>query len=122
MCMFDGGDCYLSPPWWMPFRNFVGYWMGVVIGRWIGGLLGYQPFFPELWDRERGAKREGIAGEGEWGIEEWRERTKVLNVTTDRLVVMNGNGVFGMEESAEDSYGLKKGLREDDKSYIGRCL
>lgn len=47
MCMFDGGDSYLSPPWWMPFRHFVGYWMGVVIGRWIGGLLGYQPFFPE---------------------------------------------------------------------------
>lgn len=31
----------------MPFRHFFGYWAGIIIGRWIGGLLGYQPFFPE---------------------------------------------------------------------------
>jgi len=51
--MFDAGDSYLSPPAWVPFRHFIGYWMGVIIGRWIGGLLGYQPFFPEWttdWD------------------------------------------------------------------------
>ena len=47
MCMFDAGDSYLSPPSWLPFRSPVGYCLGVVIGRWIGGLLGYQPFYPE---------------------------------------------------------------------------
>lgn len=31
----------------MPFRHFIGYWSGIIIGRWIGGMLGYQPFFPE---------------------------------------------------------------------------
>lgn len=37
----------------MPFRRQVGYWTCVVIGRWIGGLLGYKPFFREYttdWD------------------------------------------------------------------------
>lgn len=51
--MFDAGDTYLSPPWWIPFRHAIGYGMGVVLGRWVGGLLGYQPFFPEWttdWD------------------------------------------------------------------------
>ncbi|GMG44172.1 unnamed protein product [Aspergillus oryzae var. brunneus] len=31
----------------MPFRLFFGYWASVVIGRWLGGLLGYKPFFKE---------------------------------------------------------------------------
>lgn len=37
----------------MPFRRFFGYWACVIIGRWIGGLLGYKPFFREYttdWD------------------------------------------------------------------------
>jgi hypothetical protein len=37
----------------MPFRRFFGYWGCVIIGRWIGGLLGYKPFFKEYttdWD------------------------------------------------------------------------
>ena len=37
----------------MPFRRQVGYWTCVVVGRWIGGLLGYKPFFKEYttdWD------------------------------------------------------------------------
>lgn len=45
--IFDAGDSYLSPPWWVPFRSFVGMWLGIVIGRWLGGLLGYAPFYPE---------------------------------------------------------------------------
>lgn len=51
--MFDAGDSYLSPPWWVPFRTLVGFWMGVILGRWIGGLLGYAPYYPEWttdWD------------------------------------------------------------------------
>jgi hypothetical protein len=45
--MFDAGDSYLSPPWWIPFRGFVGLWVGIIVGRWIGSLLGYAPFYPE---------------------------------------------------------------------------
>ncbi|KAH6644194.1 hypothetical protein C7974DRAFT_16358 [Boeremia exigua] len=49
----DGGDAYTPAPAWVPFRRQVGYWTCVVIGRWIGGLLGYKPFFREYttdWD------------------------------------------------------------------------
>ena len=37
----------------MPFRRFLGYWTCVIVGRWIGGMLGYKPFFKEYttdWD------------------------------------------------------------------------
>ena len=37
----------------MPFRRFFGYWTCVIVGRWIGGILGYKPFFREYttdWD------------------------------------------------------------------------
>jgi hypothetical protein len=37
----------------VPFRRFIGYWGSVILGRWIGGLLGYKPFFREYttdWD------------------------------------------------------------------------
>jgi len=40
-------------PKWVPFRRFIGYWGSVILGRWIGGLLGYKPFFKEYttdWD------------------------------------------------------------------------
>ncbi|KAL4967236.1 cupin domain-containing protein [Aspergillus stella-maris] len=53
LAMFDAGSTYLSPPWWVPFRCWVGLFLGVVLGRWIGGLLGYAPFYPEWttdWD------------------------------------------------------------------------
>ena len=49
----DGGDAYTPAPWWCPFRRQIGYWGCVIIGRWIGGLLGYRPFFREYttdWD------------------------------------------------------------------------
>lgn len=45
LCMWDAGDAYLTLPWWVPFGSSVSIAMGVVIGRWIGGLLGYQPFY-----------------------------------------------------------------------------
>lgn len=46
---YDAGDAYLLPPAWLPnrLRKFIGYWGGVIVGRWIGGLLGYKPFFKE---------------------------------------------------------------------------
>ncbi|KAK8041116.1 hypothetical protein PG994_014123 [Apiospora phragmitis] len=49
----DGGDAYSVPPKWVPFRRFIGYWGSVALGRWLGGLLGYKPFFKEYttdWD------------------------------------------------------------------------
>ncbi|EAW11666.1 uncharacterized protein ACLA_093650 [Aspergillus clavatus NRRL 1] len=49
----DGGDAYTPAPAWVPFRRQVGYWTCVIVGRWIGGLLGYKPFFREYttdWD------------------------------------------------------------------------
>ena len=51
--MFDASGTYISLSPWLPFRTFFGYWLGVIIGRWIGGLLGYAPFYPEWttdWD------------------------------------------------------------------------
>ncbi|KAF9731669.1 hypothetical protein PMIN06_007734 [Paraphaeosphaeria minitans] len=53
LAMFDAGDTYLSPPAWVPFRTFLSIWFTVVVGRYIGGLLGYAPFYPEWttdWD------------------------------------------------------------------------
>ncbi|KAF2744281.1 hypothetical protein M011DRAFT_449808, partial [Sporormia fimetaria CBS 119925] len=53
MNMFDAGGSYLSLPAWVPFRNRLAQIMGIVVGRWIGGLLGYQPFHREWtsdWD------------------------------------------------------------------------
>ncbi|KFA74226.1 hypothetical protein S40288_10416 [Stachybotrys chartarum IBT 40288] len=49
MAMFDAGDSYLSPPAWVPepLRHHIGKFMDVVLGRWIGGMLGYAPFYPE---------------------------------------------------------------------------
>lgn len=49
--MFDAGDTYLTLPWWVPFRCTVAILLGIIVGRWLGGLLGYQPFFPE-WTTE----------------------------------------------------------------------
>lgn len=45
---------YTPAPWWVPFfRREIGYWTCVFLGRWVGGLLGYKPFFKEYttdWD------------------------------------------------------------------------
>jgi hypothetical protein len=43
--MFDAGGTYLSLPPWIPFGQTISISLGVVLGRWIGGLLGYQPFY-----------------------------------------------------------------------------
>ncbi|KAI9784389.1 MAG: hypothetical protein M1816_000860 [Peltula sp. TS41687] len=45
ICMFDAGGSYLSFPWWVPFSRSLSRAVGIVVGRWIGGLLGYQPFY-----------------------------------------------------------------------------
>lgn len=43
--MFDAGASYLSLPWWVPFGKTLSRGTGIVVGRWIGGLLGYQPYY-----------------------------------------------------------------------------
>ena len=51
--MFDAGGSYLSLPDWVPFGRTLSQGAIIVIGRWIGGLLGYQPFYKEWtsdWD------------------------------------------------------------------------
>ncbi|TGJ87168.1 hypothetical protein E0Z10_g1587 [Xylaria hypoxylon] len=53
MSMFDAGGSYLSLPTWIPFSRTIARGLGIVVGRWIGGLLGYQPFLGEWttdWD------------------------------------------------------------------------
>ncbi|KAM3467264.1 hypothetical protein MY5147_006221 [Beauveria neobassiana] len=42
---FDAGGTYVSLPNWIPFGQTLSVCAGVVIGRWIGGMLGYQPFY-----------------------------------------------------------------------------
>ncbi|KGO64140.1 hypothetical protein PITC_087260 [Penicillium italicum] len=42
---FDAGGSYISLPWWVPFGQTVSRTMALVVGRWVGGLLGYQPFY-----------------------------------------------------------------------------
>ena len=53
LAVYDGGDAYPELPAWLPCRRTLSYWYGVVLGRWIGGMLGYKPFFKEYttdWD------------------------------------------------------------------------
>jgi hypothetical protein len=35
----------MSLPWWVPFGQTVSRTMGLVLGRWVGALQGYQPFY-----------------------------------------------------------------------------
>ncbi|KAI5919048.1 hypothetical protein F4810DRAFT_527633 [Camillea tinctor] len=53
LSMFDAGGSYLSLPNWVPFGRTLSRVIGIVVGRWIGGLLGYQPFYKKWtnnWD------------------------------------------------------------------------
>ncbi|EED11997.1 conserved hypothetical protein [Talaromyces stipitatus ATCC 10500] len=47
LTMFDAGGSYLSLPWWIPFGRTLSMSIGIVVGRWIGPLLGYQPYYPK---------------------------------------------------------------------------
>ncbi|KAI1139194.1 hypothetical protein F5Y05DRAFT_381083 [Hypoxylon sp. FL0543] len=42
---FDAGGTYISPPPWLPFGRRISQIVGIIAGRWLGGLLGYQPFY-----------------------------------------------------------------------------
>jgi hypothetical protein len=43
--MFDAGGSYLSLPTWIPFSRTLARALGIVMGRWVGSLLGYQPYY-----------------------------------------------------------------------------
>jgi hypothetical protein len=45
--MFDAGGSCLALPSFIPFNMAISRVMGVVIGRWLGGILGYQPYYKE---------------------------------------------------------------------------
>ncbi|KAJ9293201.1 hypothetical protein DTO271G3_7924 [Paecilomyces variotii] len=45
MAMFDAGGTYLTLPWWIPFSQTCAVVLGIVVGRWLGSLLGYQPYY-----------------------------------------------------------------------------
>ncbi|OTA98696.1 hypothetical protein M426DRAFT_258180 [Hypoxylon sp. CI-4A] len=51
MNMFDAGGSYISGPAWVPFGKRLAQLTGIIIGRWLGGLLGYQPFYPR-WTKD----------------------------------------------------------------------
>jgi len=49
--MFDAGGSCLALPKFVPFSMTLSKAMTVVIGRWLGGILGYQPYYKE-WTTE----------------------------------------------------------------------
>ncbi|RCI12132.1 hypothetical protein L249_0571 [Ophiocordyceps polyrhachis-furcata BCC 54312] len=48
LCMFDAAGSCLTLPAWLPFRSFASHLLGIVVGRWLGQLLGYRPFNEDL--------------------------------------------------------------------------
>ncbi|KAL4751914.1 hypothetical protein BDW72DRAFT_192425 [Aspergillus terricola var. indicus] len=54
MTMFDAGGSYLAcVPSWVPFSKTCALALGIVVGRWVGGIIGYQPYCREWtsdWD------------------------------------------------------------------------
>ncbi|KAI2617734.1 hypothetical protein GGR54DRAFT_192528 [Hypoxylon sp. NC1633] len=45
LSMFDAGGCCMTFPNWVPFGRTLSQVTGVVVGRWLGSFLGYQPFY-----------------------------------------------------------------------------
>jgi hypothetical protein len=45
--MFDRGGSCLALPKFIPFSMALSKAMTVVVGRWLGGILGYQPYYKE---------------------------------------------------------------------------
>jgi hypothetical protein len=43
--LWDAGDSYLSPPSWLPFGRYISLGVSILLGRYVGALLGYQPYF-----------------------------------------------------------------------------
>lgn len=86
--MFDAGDTYLSLPWWVPFRVFFGLLLGIVVGRWIGGLLGYAPYHPEWTTDWQGAcdQMGNIWTQKRFALRDAQDKARV------RMAKVNGTG------------------------------
>ncbi|RDA95696.1 hypothetical protein CP533_1168 [Ophiocordyceps camponoti-saundersi (nom. inval.)] len=52
LCMFDAAGSCLTLPRWVPLRSSASHLLGIVVGRWLGRLLGYRPFYEE-WTTDR---------------------------------------------------------------------
>ncbi|KAF2432529.1 hypothetical protein EJ08DRAFT_686770 [Tothia fuscella] len=45
MSMFDAAGSYLSLPQWILWGYTLSHVLGILTARWVGGLLGYQPYY-----------------------------------------------------------------------------
>jgi hypothetical protein len=45
MSTFDAGGSYLSFPSWVPFARYTSRALGMILGRWLGGMMGIQPYY-----------------------------------------------------------------------------
>lgn len=124
----------------MPFRRFIGYWGSVILGRWIGGLLGYKPFFREYttdWDYavakmkgswfQRHLAEEAYGKQLSWEEQVRLDRGKPLNaefepMTTDLTKPAGeSNGGADAEQALPNGVGVTNGLRSRlSKSGPGR--
>lgn len=119
----------------MPFRRFIGYWGSVVLGRWIGGLLGYKPFFKEYttdWDYavakmkgswfQRHLVQESYSKSKSWGEQAMLDKGKVLNAeyepwTNDLMQQPNEVKTTRTEIGGLDSNGVD-GLKTRDSKAM----
>jgi hypothetical protein len=95
----------------MPFRRTVGYWAQIVVGRWLGGLLGYKPFYREYttdWDYavakmkssffQRNLVNEAYKHEMSWeGQTELGARPKPTNAGFEPLTVDLHQSSYGVD-------------------------
>ncbi|KAI1871565.1 uncharacterized protein JN550_004559 [Neoarthrinium moseri] len=56
MSSFDAAGSYLAFPAWLPFGRYLSRATGIIIGRYLGSMLGYQPYYRKWttdWQRAR---------------------------------------------------------------------
>ncbi|KAI0205338.1 hypothetical protein F4808DRAFT_473379 [Astrocystis sublimbata] len=119
LAIIDGGDMQAVPPAWVPFRKLVGYWGTVIIGRWVGGMLGYKPYFKEYttdWDYAMAKLRtswfqrhmvsesynKGVPWDGYAEISKGKPTNAVLELELSDLSGQ-ANGVNGATTEEEDA-------------------
>ncbi|KAI1371045.1 hypothetical protein F4677DRAFT_450756 [Hypoxylon crocopeplum] len=108
LCTYDAGDVYLLGPAFLParIRRFIGYWAGVVIGRWIGGMLGYKPFFKEYttdWDYAI-AKMQSSFFTRRLVQTTWKKATPLVELNKRNSAWEHGGGTADMVRSKINGY------------------
>ncbi|KAI9166304.1 putative oxidoreductase patJ [Paramyrothecium foliicola] len=127
--IMDGGDVYPVGPKWVPFRRFFGYWGTIILGRWVGGLLGYPPYFREYttdWDfavakmkgswSQRWLVHESYTKKKSWKEQVALDRGKIFNADyepwTIDLEQTNGTHASGsMVNGENDAHDAINGLK-----------